>query len=422
MASDIVMDFSVYIFFILFAFLMFTFITVIISLFKTEKYKKYQPEVSIVIPCYNEEKNIAKCLDNVFSLGYPKDKIEVIVIDDGSKDNTPSILKGYSEKYANLRVIKGKHEGKSASMNLGVKNAKYETIMTVDADTFVDKDSLSRLVTPLQDKDVGASNGSCVGYNTNSIISIFQRIEYHYNNLLRKSFSTLFKNGIWFFGAFACYKKSVLVKIGYFKKDTLTEDMDTAMEIYSAGFRTVNVYNAFGYTMVPETMKAFYKQRMRWWMGGLQTLVKNRTLFSFSSGKFNASILFLFISQYWWTFYAIISFPLIAYQVYYWLPYNMSSFYSLFMYLFRWFSLSGPVYVLWKIPEWGISTYNIFGVISGILSVFLIIGALYLFKDRLTLKNILGIFFYFPYTIILNSIIIISLIRLLFLKRRYFIA
>lgn len=419
MAEDTIMAIGIWIFGILFLFLMLVFTTAIISMFKREKQVDYEPEVSVIVPCYNEEKNIANCLDAIYALDYPKEKMEIIVVNDGSTDNTPRILNEYKKKYKDLTIIKGKHEGKSASLNLGVKKTSYDIILSVDADTTIDKESLSRLVRPFANPYVGATNGSCVARNSSSMISIFQKIEYHYNNLIRKSFSVLFKNGIWFFGAFACYRKEALKKIGYFKKDTMTEDMDTAMGIYSAGYRTINVYNALGHTIVPHTLKQFYKQRMRWWIGALQTLKKNKLLFSTKSSP---SIIFLFVSQYWWSFFAVISFPLIAYQVYYWLPYNMESSITLFMYFFRWFSLLGPFYVIYKIPQWGVSLYSIFGVLSGIISVFLIIKAVYMFKDKLYLKNILGIFFYFPYTIILNSIILISLIKIIFLKKRYFIS
>lgn len=412
------MVFGTWIFFILFAFLIVISISVVISLFKKEHYPDYEPCVSIVIPCYNEEKNIIGCLDSVYTFDYPKEKTEVIVVDDGSTDKTPEILKEYQKKHNNLSIVHGKHEGKSSSLNLGVKKAKFDFILTVDADTIVEKESLKKLMRPFLDKSVGATNGSCVAKNSNSIIAVFQKLEYHYNNLVRRSFSVLFKNGIWFFGAFACYRKSVLEKIGYFKKDTMTEDMDTAMEIYSAGYRTINVHDALGHTIVPSSMKHFFKQRMRWWIGALQTLKKNKTLFS---RKSSPSIIFLFISQYWWSFYAFISFFLIAYQVYYWLPYNTDSLMALFMYLFRWFSLAGPFYVLYKIPVWGVSWYNIFGVLSGVISVVLIVKSVYMFKDKLSIKNILGIFFYFPYTIILNTVIIVSLIKIIFLNKSYFI-
>jgi cellulose synthase/poly-beta-1,6-N-acetylglucosamine synthase-like glycosyltransferase len=415
---DLIMVFGSGIFFILFAFLILITVSVIISLFKKEKYSNYEPEVSVVIPCYNEEKNIAECLDYVYGLDYPKNKIEVIVVDDGSTDKTKDILEGYQKKNKNIHIIQGRHEGKSSSLNLGVKKASFDIILTIDADTVVEKDSLKKLVRPFSDETVGATNGSCVAKNSNSVLAVFQKLEYHYNNLVRRSFSVLFRNGIWFFGAFACYRKKVLEQIGYFKQDTMTEDMDTAMEIYSAGYRTINVYDALGYTIVPSSIKPFFKQRMRWWIGALQTLKKNKSLFSKRSSP---SIIFLFVSQYWWSFYAFISFFLIAYQVYYWLPYNTDNFMSLFMYLFRWFSLAGPFYVIYKIPVWGISLYNIFGVLSGVISVALIVKSVYMFRDKLGIKNILGIFFYFPYTIILNMVIIVSLIKITFLNKSYFI-
>jgi len=415
--ADLVMQIGIYIFAILFLFLMFIFFTSIIAIFIKRKYEDYSPDVSVIIPCYNEEKNIAKCLEQIYDLNY-SGKIEVIVIDDGSVDGTSKILDEFKKKHRNLVVLKGKHQGKSESLNLGVKHSKYEIILAVDADTFIDKESLKRLVKPLKEEKIGATNGSCLVENTNNLFNLFQRIEFHYNNLVRKSFSRVFKNGIWFFGAFACYKKSVLKKIGGFKMDTMTEDMDTAMEIYKYGYRTVNVHDALCRTIVAAKAKNFFEERTRWWIGALQTLRKHNSLFSLKSSP---SILFLFISQYWWTFFAVISFFLIGYQVFYWLPYNTGSFFSVFMYLFRWFSLAGSFYVLYMIPVWGISLYNIFGVLSGVISVFLIVWAIYSFGDKLTWRNILGIFFYFPYTILLNSIILISLIKIIFLKKGYFI-
>lgn len=419
MMGDIIMTAGIYVFAVLFIFLLFVFFSAVIGYFVQPKYRKYQPDVTVLIPAYNEEKNIGKCLEHVFASHYPLSKMDVIVVDDGSADNTRSIVKQFQKKYPRkIRLVNGTHQGKSVSLNHGVKIARTEIIMTIDADTFIDPGSLRLLVQPFQDPLVGATNGSCVVANPHSLVGVFQRIEYHYNNLIRKSFSSLFKTGIWFFGAFACYRRSVIEKIGYFKTDTLTEDMDTAMEIYLSGYRTINVWDALGHTVAPDTLSAFFKQRTRWWMGVLQSLAKNRALFHYKSSP---SILFLFVNQYWWSFYAVISFPLIAYQVYYWLPYNTETFMMLFMYLFRWFSVIGPFYVIYMIPEWGISLYSIFGVMSGIISVFLIVWSIYTFRDKVRFWNFFAIFFYFPYTIVLNLVIMFSLVRLVFGRRRYFI-
>ncbi len=416
------MEFGVVIFGILFTFLIITLIIIIVSLFRKERYGNFKPQVSIVVPCYNEWKTIQKCLEAILNSEYPKEALEIIVVDDGSSDRTLEILREYKRKLKNFLLIENPHQGKAASLTNGVQRASHEFILAVDADTFVAPNSLKLLVQPFQDGSIGATNGSCLVYNTSSLLAVFQNIEYYYNNLLRKSFSTVFRNGIWFFGAFACYRKSVLEKIRYFKKDTLTEDMDIAMEIYNAGYKTVNVSTAIAYTIVPNSVNGFLRQRIRWWCGALQTLHKNRNLFSFYS---NPSILFLFVSQYWWTLYAFISLPLIAYQIYYWLPYNTTSILSLGMYIFRWMSLAGPIYVIYKIPIWGISVYSIFGVAAGVISTCLIVWAIYLYRDRITMKNAIGIFFYFIYTLLLNVTVLMSTVILMLIKygkkKRYFI-
>ncbi len=327
-------------------------------------------------------------------------------------------MDGYAKRHNDLVIIDGRHEGKSAALNLGLIHAKNDIIFTIDADTIVCKDALKLLAAPFLDAKIGATNGSCIPKNSGNMLSMFQKIEYYYNNLIRRSFSVLFNNSVWFFGAFACYRKSVLENIRGFKQDTMAEDLDVAMEICGAGYRVISIDSALGYTSVPATIKRFFDQRIRWWIGVMQALKKNKAIFTL---KANPSIIFLYLHQYWWSFYAAVSLPLIIYQVNYWLPYNISSSYDIFMYFFRWFSFLGPVYVIYKIPEWGISAYSIFGVLSGIFSTFLIIKSIYVYKGRLTFKKLISIFFYFPYTILLNTIIAISLIKLISTKKKYFI-
>ncbi len=392
-------------FFILFGYLSFIFTIFVISRFKQQHFDSFTPPASVIIPTYNEEKNIIDCLQAVFSSSYPE--FEVIVVDDGSNDRTVEIAQLFP-----IKVIQRNHEGKTAALNAGCKAARHNNLFVIDADTHIAKDCMRNIIEPLQDEQVAATSGSCHVANKHNALTIFQNIEYHYNNLIRHSFSTVFNTGIWFFGAMAAYKKDALEQVGFFKQDTLAEDTDTALELHGVGYRTVNVHNAHGFTVVPETMKGLFRQRQRWWIGVLQSLRKNKKLFSHQSSP---SILFLFVNQYWWTLYAFLSFPIILYQVWYWLPQTGMEIAS---YLFRWFSAVGPFYVLYKIPEWGLNVYNIFGVMSGVISLFLIAFAIRLFKDKYTIGNTLATFFYFPYTIFLNSLICISMVSK---KGKYFI-
>ena len=412
--KDLIMILSSVLFGMLFIFLVFIFSIFIASRFFTPSGKKFEPSVSVVIPAYNEEKNIQECVDSVFNSNYPKEKMEVIVVDDGSKDNTLKILK----KYKNIHVLRQNHLGKVEALNLGVRNSTHQFVFTVDADTTLDENCIKELMMPFADEIVGATTGNNTVKNKKSLVSYFQNIEYHFINLIANSFSTVFNNGIWFSGSLACYRKATLKKIGHFKKDTLAEDQDIALEMRKAGYKTINSPRAFGHTVVPATFKELYRQRARWWIGTLQSIVKNKSLFS---RKSSPSILFFYISQFWWSFYAFLSLPLIIYQVNYWLPYNTQSSLSIFNYFFKWFSLLGPISVVYKIPENGISLYSIFGVMSGIITTVLSISALRTFKDRINLKNIFAIFFYFPYTIVLNIIILVSILRNRFWVKSYYI-
>ena len=412
--KESIMVLSSILFAVLFIFLVFIFIIFIISRFSKRHYKKFEPKVSVIIPAYNEGKNIADCINSVFNSSYPKEKLEVIAVDDGSKDNTLNVLK----KFKNIRVLKQNHLGKVEAMNLGAFNSSHDVVLTVDADTILHRDCIKELARPFSDKSIGATTGNNVVKNNKSIIGAFQNIEYHFSNLIRNSFSKVFNNGIWFSGSLACYRKEALEKIRYFKKDTMAEDQDVALEMRKAGYKAINVENAFGYTIVPNKLKELYKQRARWWIGTLQAIVKNKSLFS---RKASGSILFLYINQFWWSFYAFLSLPLIIYQVNYWLPYNSQDLSSISIYLFRWFSLMGPAYVLYNIPKWGISLYSIFGVLSGVITTILSISALKLYKDKISLRNIFAIFFYFPYTIALNIIILVSLLRKPFWSKSFYI-
>ena len=119
MVESMIMVLGSIVFAVLFTFLMFVLASVVISLFRKTEYPDYEPEVSVIIPCYNEESNIKNCLDAVYSLDYPQEKMEVIVVDDGSTDNTLDVLKKLKKEHSNLIIARGKHEGKSESLTIG---------------------------------------------------------------------------------------------------------------------------------------------------------------------------------------------------------------------------------------------------------------------------------------------------------------
>ncbi|MBS1267009.1 MAG: Glycosyltransferase [Candidatus Woesearchaeota archaeon] len=405
-SNDPIMNISIVFFFILFLFILFLFISYFLSLFKKKQFKQLKEPVSIIIPMFNEEKRIKNCLNSIIHSGFPVKLMQIMLIDDGSTDSSQKIVNEFikSRKDINVSLIKQEHKGKVQALNKGVSNAKHDLIVTIDADTIIKPGAISSMISPLSRKDIGATNGVSLVLNPKTILEIFQSVEYKLNSLIRISLTRLFDNGIWFFGAAAAYKKKVLQQIGGFSSQTLTEDMDISLKLYNAGYKIYTAENAICFSDSPRTLKKLFAQRTRWWFGVLSALVKNRN----SLKKANPSIWFLYVNQFWWTFYSFFSIPLFIYQIAYWWP---GSVWSSTIYLFRWFSLLGPIYVIYKIPVWGLSFLNIFGVVSGLMSTTLILISIYNFSEKVKFNELVAIFFYFPYTIIGNCIIASSMFK-----------
>src|SRR3989344_9290959 len=115
---------------------------------KLYSYPKGKPEsVSIIVPCYNSEKNIGVTIESLLNLNYPKDMIEIIVVDDKSTDGSARIVEGYTKKYSNVRLIQHKKNCGNAAgtTNTGIKNAKYNYIAVADDDSTPERDNLLKM-------------------------------------------------------------------------------------------------------------------------------------------------------------------------------------------------------------------------------------------------------------------------------------
>ena len=421
LSTDPIMNLAAALSFILFLFILFLFMVKIVGIFRRETHshaRAGKPPVSILIPAYNEEHAITSCLAAIVTSSYPKKLYEIIVIDDESTDRTAHLVEQFIADHptVSVRIIHGMHHGKSAALNLGLTHAVHDLVITIDADVKIAHDTITKLTAPMGNEHVAASNAVAIIHKPQRMIEYFQMIEFTLNNLIRSSFSRVFKNSIWFFGAVACYKKNILTSIGGFKQHTLTEDMDLSLELFSKGYRIITVENAVIATDARPGVAELFTQRMRWYYGALQSLFKHRALLTTHTRR--PEILFLFINQWWWTLFAFLFFPLTAYQVYYWFPAQTA---DAALYLLRWFTLWGPFYVLWHIPDWGLSTLNIFGVLSGLLTLTMSVTALVWFRGEKHPKTLLALALYFPYTILLNAILIAGIGRYAFAKKKYFI-
>jgi cellulose synthase/poly-beta-1,6-N-acetylglucosamine synthase-like glycosyltransferase len=144
------------------------------------KMKKFE-NVSIVMPCFNEGESIGKAIEHLLRLNWPKDKFEIIVVDDKSTDNSADVVRKYEKKYNNVRLIVNRRNsgGAAEPTNIGIKNAKYDYIAIADADSFPEKDALKKMIGVLQEEEkTGVVTLSIRVKNRDKFVERLQAIEY----------------------------------------------------------------------------------------------------------------------------------------------------------------------------------------------------------------------------------------------------
>jgi biofilm PGA synthesis N-glycosyltransferase PgaC len=233
-------------------------------------------KISIIIPAYNEEVTISSCIKSMLSLNYPG--YEVIVVDDGSSDNTFNEAMKFSQE--RVKVIRQDNTGKPGAINTGIKNASGEIVITVDADSKLHPDALKWISRRFSGNPrLGAVAGNVKIDKPDSFLKILQSLEYTSAiNLGRKSQSLLHCVMI-VPGAIAALKTRVLHEVGYFSEDTFAEDFDITMKILKAGYHVEYESRAIAFTQAPESIEDFIKQRRRWHRGMTQVLAKYRKMY-----------------------------------------------------------------------------------------------------------------------------------------------
>ncbi|MEP7374272.1 MAG: polysaccharide deacetylase family protein [Chitinophagaceae bacterium] len=237
------------------------------------------PDVSIIVPAYNEEVNAIKTIENLLQQDYPG--FDIIFIDDGSKDDTYNKVSKAFYENDKVKVLTKSNGGKASALNFGISQTKNDYVICIDADTQLKKDAVTQLMkkmmAPLKNKgEVGAVAGNVKVGNENTILTKWQSIEYTTaQNFDRRAFDLI--NGITVVpGAIGAFKKEAIEKAGGFTTDTLAEDCDLTIRVLRKGYQVVNCTEAIAVTEAPETLKQFMKQRFRWSYGIMQSFWKNR--------------------------------------------------------------------------------------------------------------------------------------------------
>ncbi len=241
----------------------------------------WRPSVSIIMPAYNESEYIKDSLKSIISLDYPKDKLEIIVIDDGSTDETANIAR----EFADVSVFSKKNEGKGAALNFGIEKANGELIATMDADSYLTPGALLDMLPLFDGPEVGAVTPAVKISETGEILKEVQRVEYLMILFSRKLLSYIDSVPVTP-GPFSVFRASILRELGGFDPKNLVEDQEIALRMQSKQYEIKSSMNADVYTEPPDTFRDFIKQRVRWQRGGLRNYWRYRYLIKPEFGDF----------------------------------------------------------------------------------------------------------------------------------------
>ena len=227
-----------------------------------------KPSVTIIVPIFNEEKTVVKTVLSLLDLNYPKDKLFVMVVDDGSKDNSWNVVQQFKD---NPQVLLHKKEngGKYTALNYAIEHATSELIGCLDADSFVDSEALIHMMPYFDNPEAAAVTPSLKIQNPDSILGMVQSAEYSMGVFTRKILGLLDAQYVTP-GPFSIFRREVFSKVGMYKHAHNTEDLEMALRLQEQHYRITNAHKAVVYTVGPRTLYKLYKQRVRWTGGFIQ--------------------------------------------------------------------------------------------------------------------------------------------------------
>lgn len=251
---------------------------------------KYEPSVSIVIPCKNEQNSIERTIRKCFEADYPKDKIEVIIINDGSTDNTIGVLNRLKPEFPNLTIIDWKeNRGKRHGMAAGIKIAKGEIILQLDSDSYIDPKTFRFIVEPFQNPEIGAVCAHADPENADTnILTKMQAAYYFMSFRILKAAESTFATVFCCSGCSSAYRRSLIRPImdewlnEKFLGLPVTWGDDRALTnwVLKLGFKTIYTNETQAYTICPDTFRQFIKQQIRWKKGWfVNSLFASRFIF-----------------------------------------------------------------------------------------------------------------------------------------------
>ena len=230
------------------------------------------PPVSVVVPAFNEAAVIEQTVLALAASSYPS--LEIVVVDDGSTDHTAAIVERL--ELPCVRVVRQANTGKAGALNTAIARARHDIIVSVDADTVFEPETVAILVDALAAPNVGAVAGNTKVANRDRRLGRWQHIEYVIGfNLDRRVYDVLGCMPT-VPGAVGAFRRRAIEEVGMFSSDTLAEDTDVTIALGRAGWHVAYEAHAVAHTEAPATLRALWRQRVRWTRGTLQSVYKHR--------------------------------------------------------------------------------------------------------------------------------------------------
>ena len=232
---------------------------------------------TIIVPCFNEEKTVTRTLESLLELQYPDEKLVIMVIDDGTTDNTWQVLQSY-KNHPRIRLMQKENEGsKFSALNFALQHIDTELVGVLDADSWVKSDALENYMEFFADPEVMATIPSMVIAEPDSTLRHAQKAEYDIGLFARKAFAQL--NAIYITpGPFSVFRKYVFDTLGPYQEAHHTEDAEIALRMQKHGYKIAYSEKSVVYTVGPKKLRPLIKQRVRWVYGFLRNMFDYREM------------------------------------------------------------------------------------------------------------------------------------------------
>lgn len=266
-----------------------------------ESWPKYAPLVSVVIPAWNEAVGIIKSVSSAMANSYGN--IEVIVVNDGSTDETENrvmeYIKKHKDKFTKTKYVSYYYKansGKGATLNYGIRKAKGDIILTMDADSALAKNAIVNLIEYFKDNSISGVVGNVKIGENYTFIGLMQRLEYLFGFYFKRTHSVVGSEYI-FGGACAAFRASVFKDIGEYDEVNKTEDIEMTMRLKAHGLKSAYAEDVICFTEGAGNLSGLINQRLRWKKGRLDTFMRYRSLF-FSTNKNHNKFMSWFVLPY----------------------------------------------------------------------------------------------------------------------------